>query len=64
MIVDQFPERLKAEISPMHRDSAPPLPGGKSLDLRAAVGPLMKWVAPILIAAAALFVSWWVFRTR
>jgi uncharacterized protein len=63
-IVDQFAERLKAEILSAHEESGPPPPGGDSLDLSAAAGPLMKRVAPILIAAAALFVTWWFFRRR
>jgi uncharacterized protein len=64
-IVNQFAERLQAELSssPEATESVPP-PSEDALDLGTAVsGPLMARVGPLLLAGSvALVVVWWLFQ--
>lgn len=66
-IVDQFAEKLQAEMSSAQGGAAPSLQASDdSLDLGTAVaGPLMDRVGPVLLAvAAAIVVAWWISRRR
>lgn len=66
-IVDEFAERLQAEMSSLQGVAARSLPArDDTLDLGTAVaGPLMERMRPFVIAvAAAIVIAWWILRKR
>ncbi len=66
-IVDEFAERLQAEMSSLQGVAARSLPAhDDTLDLGTAVaGPLMERMRPFVIAVAgAIVIVWWILRKR